>query len=250
MKFVYYCRCCQSKDVSGNGAILSPFVAHRMFGLPPVATTNLYGVPNQTNYFPCLSLRCKMCDFTGVNILFSDEEMKNLYSDYRGEEYNRLRVQYEPHYDPKGFDDPHPYVPEVEDFIRKHTDGNLKRLIDYGGGDGKNTPQVAEKVYNYDIDDTKNKVSILFNCDIVTCMEVLEHVADPQAVVRHVAGVGARYSYFDVPNCDNSVRREFWHEHINCFSEECLHTLLSQHFKRVLVEPSLTHGVLKAMCSN
>ena len=84
MKFVKNCRSCGSNVCITKPAILAPFLVKRIFDMEPESTTSLYGLPNQTNYFPCKTNMCEICGFVGVNILFDEEEMNNLYFNYRG----------------------------------------------------------------------------------------------------------------------------------------------------------------------
>lgn len=205
----------------------------RMFGMKPEATQSLYGLSNQVNYFPCKTLICDSCGFIGVNILFSDEEMYNLYRGYRGEEYNKVRLSYEPTYENSIFDARHVYVDEVsQPFIEKHV-SNVETLIDFGGYDGLNTPKIGSRRYVYDICDMESEVTFtdtLFYCDLITCMHVLEHVPDPNTTIDEMKGT-AKYYYFEVPKESNVTNKEFWHEHINCFTMDSFSHLLSRHFR-------------------
>jgi hypothetical protein len=233
MKFINYCRSCSSNTCTTRPAILAPFMTDRIFGMKPETTSSLYGLPNQVNYLPCKSLICETCGFVGVNILFDDEEMSNLYRGYRGDEYNKVRLSYEPTYQNDVFDARHEYVDEVsQPFIEKHV-SNIETLIDFGGYDGLNTPKIGTQRYVYDICDIESEVPItekLFNCDLITCMHVLEHVPNPNVIIEEIKG-SAKYYYFEVPKESNVANKEFWHEHINCFTMDSFSHLLSKHFR-------------------
>lgn len=232
MKFVDYCRSCGSRKCVTNPAILAPFLVHRITGMEPTSTTSLYGIPNQTNYFPCKTMKCDDCHFVGVNILFDSEEMSRLYVNYRDDKYNKIRISFEPMYKFDAFDKRHTFVDQVsQPFIEKHIP-RIKTLIDFGGYDGLNTPLVGDERYVYDICNRDSIVPItdeLFNCDLITCMHVLEHVPDPNGVIEQMKGK-ASYYYFEVPK-ENTENKEFWHEHINFFTMESFKNLLSKHFK-------------------
>ena len=60
-------------------------------------------------------------------------------------------------------------------------------------------------------------------------MHVLEHAPNPNKIIEEIKG-NAKYYYFEVPK-DNVSNKEFWHEHINCFSMDSFSYLLSKHFK-------------------
>jgi hypothetical protein len=233
MKFINYCRSCSSDTCTTRPAILAPFMTDRIFGMKPETTTSLYGIPNQINYFPCKTLVCDTCGFVGVNILFDDDEMSNLYHGYRDDVYNKVRLSYEPMYQGHVFNERHTYVDEVsQPFIMEHV-SNVETLIDFGGYDGLNTPKIGTKRYVYDICDVDSEVPItdvLFNCDLLTCMHVLEHASKPNEIIEEVKGK-AKYYYFEVPKENTTFNKELWHEHINCFTIDSFTHLLSRHFK-------------------
>lgn len=220
MKFIQYCRSCGSNACTAAPAVLAPFMTERMFGMKPWTTRSLYGLPNQINYFPCVSLTCESCEFVGVNILLDDEEMSRLYRGYRDEEYNKMRSFYEPTYENSVFSTRHVYVDEVsQPFIEEHI-SNVETLIDFGGYDGLNTPKIGTQRYVYDVCGADSEIPIagtLFDCDLITCMHVLEHVPDPNKIIGEMRGY-ARYYYFEVPDESNATNKEFWHEHINRFT--------------------------------
>jgi len=171
-----------------------------------------------------------MCGFVGVNIIFDDEEMARLYRNYRDDSYTALRLSYEPTYKNHVFDERHVYVDEVSQPFIENSVSGIQTLIDFGGYDGLNTPKIGTQRYVYDICDVDSKVPItdtLFKCDLIACMHVLEHVPDPNAIINEMKGF-AKYYYFEVPK---EGTKEFWHEHINCFTMDSFSHLLSRHFK-------------------
>lgn len=249
MKFIDYCRSCRSHECVGTPAIVAPFIVDRVYNMRPSATTSLYGgLPNQVNYFPCKTLTCTSCGFVGLNIVWDDEEMARLYKNYRDEEYNAQRRAHEPTYDPTVFEKRHAYVDTVSTpFIQAGTTG-IETLIDFGGYDGLNTPCIGKHRYVYDVCDRATvlpKIDALFPCDLMTCMHVLEHVPDPTTVLEEMKGK-ARYYYFEVPK-DTPVHKEFWHEHINCFTMDSFTALLSRHFT---VLQSEEHTYLHVLCDD
>ena len=248
MKFIDYCRSCGSKKCTFNPAVISPFITERIFGMKPLATTSLYGIPNQVNYFPCRSTTCDDCNFVGINILFDNDEMNNLYTNYRDEKYNKDRLTYEPNYKWNAFNTRHTYVDDVsQPFIEEYITG-IDTLIDFGGYDGLNTPNIGKNRHVYDICNMESKVPItdtLFNFDLMTCMHVLEHVPDPNKIIEEMKGF-SKYYYFEVPK-EKTENKEFWHEHINCFTMESFSNLLSKHFKIIAKKED---KFLHVLCEN
>jgi len=248
MKFISHCRSCSSNTCTTRPAILAPFLVQRMFDMSPETTQQLYGFPNQINYFPCKTIKCNECKFVGVNIVFDDDEMMRLYKNYRDETYTNIRLGFEPTYQNDVFNVRHTYVDEVsQPFIEQNT-SNVETLIDFGGYDGLNTPRVGNKRYVYDICDVQSCVPIvenLFKCDLVTCMHVLEHVPDPNKILEEMKGY-AKYYYFEVPK-ENVENKEFWHEHINCFTMDSFCHLLSRYFRIVAKKED---KFLHVLCEN
>jgi len=248
MKFLQTCRSCGSNVCTTTPAILAPFLVKRIFDMEPQSTCSLYGIPNQINYFPCKTLTCGICGFVSVNILFDDEEMSKLYVNYRDDEYNTTRLSYEPNYKWLAFTERHVYVDEVtQPFIETHVP-HIKTLIDFGGYDGLNTPRIGESQYVYDICNVESKVPItstLFECDLITCMHVLEHAPDPNKIIEQIKDK-ATYYYFEVPK-ETPENKEFWHEHINCFTMKSFIHLLSRHFRIIA---KMENKFLHVLCEN
>lgn len=88
------------------------------------------------------------------------------------------------------------------------------------------------------------------------CIEVLEHIAEYEPLVWHIARITRRMAFFSVPNAaaipilaDRLVVP--WHlleaDHKNFFNATSLKTLLSRHFRTVEVIP---YGTMPIMSSN
>ena len=88
------------------------------------------------------------------------------------------------------------------------------------------------------------------------CIEVLEHIAEYEVLVWHIARISKRRAFFSVPNCaaipilaDRLVVP--WHvleaDHKNFFNATSLKTLLSRHFRTVEVIP---YGTMPIISSN
>lgn len=249
MKFIDYCRSCKSRECVGTPAIVAPFIIDRVCNMKPTKTSSLYGgLPNQVHYFPCKTLTCTSCGFVGVNIVYDDEEMARIYKNYRDEQYNTQRRVYEPTYDHTVFEKRHAYVDTVTTPFILEGVSAVYTLIDFGGYDGLNTPHIGNKRYIYDVCDKEAllpKIDTLFSCDLITCMHVLEHTPDPNRILEEIKGK-AKYYYFEVPK-ENPVNKEFWHEHINCFTMKSFIELLSRHFNVLKYEE---HTYLHILCDD
>lgn len=116
------CLCCGIVKLKKSPSILMPFVAHRAFDWQPVVIDKTWGlktIKNGNAYSICKSLYCQECQFLFLDIRFSDNELSNLYNDYRGLEYTSLRELYEPGYSKRnemlnaGIEN----IKDIEDFL-------------------------------------------------------------------------------------------------------------------------------------
>ena len=89
-----------------------------------------------------------------------------------------------------------------------------------------------------------------FDCAI--CVEVLEHIANPNSFLSEIARAIRQRAIFSVPNLEiipyfASLQVVPWHlleaDHKNFFTRTSLHALLSQYFRRVEVFSYATHPV-------
>ena len=173
--------------------------------------------------------------------------MNKLYLNYRDANYNQTRLLFEPNYNFSMFEKRRAYVTEVEQLLKPYSP---KTMIDYGAGDGTNTPHFDNcDMYTYDISNVKSlikKTSTLFQCDLITCMQVLEHVPDPNIILEEIKSAKALYYYFEVPNEDTTKPKEFWHEHINFFNLESFTKLLSKYFT-IIYSDAMLH--VRVICT-
>lgn len=241
------CVCCGSRQLDSSPAILMPFIAHRVFDWRPVeidASWGLNTIKPGHAYSICNSLQCRRCGHLFLDIRFSAREMDNLYRDYRGEAYTRLRDHYEPGYAARneqlnaGID----YLAEVEAWLQPHV-GTPVSVLDWGGDTGINTPfaATASLVHVFDISNkpvvhgvrrvSRDEIA-LHDYQLITCCSVIEHVPYPHQTLLDIreAMRGKGLLYLEVPFedvmhgelRDALARKKHWHEHINFFSEESL----------------------------
>jgi hypothetical protein len=259
------CVCCGSDKIQRSPAILMPFVAHRAFGWEPVEIDESWGlltIKKGNAYSVCNSLLCEACDFLFLDIRFSDGEMFNLYDDYRGEAYTKLRDFYEPGYSMRndqlkiGVD----YIGHVEKFLEHHLKLPVS-ILDWGGDTGKNSPFKSRNT-RLDIYDISNiptisgaqrvtkEEALSKKYDLIVCSNVLEHVSYPSDLLADIKMSMDEKSllYIEVPfedimvNAGNNVQKEkkHWHEHINFFSEKSLQYLV-ENFGLKIIDVNKIH---------
>jgi len=252
MNLALFCPCCESEELKKSSAILMPFMTKMIFDydlLEVNESWNLYGVPNGVMYMPCKSVQCQNCGFLFSDFRFDDNEMKNLYENYRESKYIEVRDFYEPGYKDKqkNLDVAIGYKKEIENFLSFIKDQPL--VLDWGGDDGKNTPflDTASKIYIYEWTDKtllpnceKIKTTEIknYNYDLVVCSNVLEHVSCPKSFLEEIVDCMDEETilYIEVPCEDLMIKndeslelykiKKHWHEHINFYSKKSLHCLI------------------------
>jgi SAM-dependent methyltransferase len=250
MKQANECPCCGEVNFKKTSAILMPFLSKRIFGYDYVCideSWNLYNFENTKAITLCHSLQCNNCEFLFCDLRFDDEEMSNLYNDYRGESYVQLRDFYEPGYRIKNeiINQGINYKSKIESFLSNF--GDYRIILDWGGDDGINTPVFqANDLYIYDISNKKvlPNFTLLekqdlknYSYDLIVCSNVLEHVSYPRELLQDIRNYMSKDTvlYIEIP-CEklimkkeiidkNEIKRH-WHEHINFYSENSIKELL------------------------
>lgn len=256
------CICCEGVALNSSSAILMPFIVKRIFNYDPVEITEEWGlrdIQKGIAYYICRSLQCQSCGVLFLDLRFTDDEMKLLYSGYRDENYTVLREQFEPGY--KGinefYSDRSDYLEKVEKFLKPYIK-KRPTILDWGGDTGANTPlkNIARQVHVYDISkkETVEGVSSVNLADIkkteydlIVCSQVLEHVSHPLGILDEIVPLmGAEtVLYLEVPfeqlmqehmdKFDAYKYKHHWHEHINFFTRESI-VLMLNNLKLDLVE--------------
>lgn len=247
------CICCASRELSVSPAILMPFVAKRVLGHDPIRIGPDWGLRDLepgTSYTSCNSLQCQACGTLFLDYRFTDEQMNALYRGYRNEAYTQQRDQYEPGYAATvacNYLQRHAYIADVETWLAPSLP-QRPRVLDWGGGDGANTPFLGRAdIHVYDI----SGVAVVpgakgvqpdqigqSDYDLVSCCQVLEHAPSPLGVIRDIVPLLSERTllYLEVPH-EQLVRehpasvglatlKRHWHEHVNFFTEAGLHRLL------------------------
>lgn len=229
MKIINKCPCCGAKVPPGIRARIAPFISQRVF---------------DNKVWECKTLCCPRCDLVFSDFRFSKRELTRLYLGYRGREYTDTRMQIEPEYADKIKSFVHPeQIEEVESFIFGFMP-YPKTLLDWGGGDGANTPFPGSKRYIYNIDPSPPKEGIVKTSlwkahrhyDLIVCSNVLEHTNYPLKTLKTIKRFMGRSTilFIEVP-CENLVFNEkpyyekiHWHEHINFFFPKSIVELLTR----------------------
>lgn len=246
------CVCCGNTELLRSPAILMPFVACRAFGWEPVVITEgwkLQTINIGSAYSICNSLLCTKCSFLFLDIRFSENELRKLYQDYRGENYAALREKYEPGYLSRNnsLNRKIGYIRKIEEFISPHISDN-PTILDWGGDTGKNTPfqGKSSQIYVYDISNKETisgvqcieKSEIQKNqFDLIVCSNVLEHLPYPSDIILEISEAAKKQTkiYIEVPleeimlngNSEQHKEKKHWHEHINFFTEKSLTRLIT-----------------------
>ncbi len=261
------CVCCSSNDLESSPAIMMPFISHRVFNWRPVEIDESWGlrtIPKGMAYSICNSFICKNCHHLFMDYRFDDEQMANLYNDYRQGEYVRIRDHYEPGYKEKN-DLLHGgvnYVSKIESFLEDCVKPEPS-LLDWGGDTGKNTPfQSQAKVFHiYEISDIESyEESAQFvskeqtqknHYDLIVCSNVLEHTPYPADLLEDIKKAMNKDTtlYIEVPYEDLvrtsddlanlHKKKKHWHEHINFYNPESMRQLLISNGFEIVKENQL-----------
>jgi len=185
---------------------------------------------------------------------FSDVEMALLYDNYRGVEYCEQRIAVEPSY--KSVDTylsmAVPHIADIEENIVKFLGYSDINLLDWGGGEGLNTPckSFANNISVFDISKENKffalKGLVTSDFNVIICMHVLEHVNFPSFALEEMLKYSRKGTlvYLEVPleaginanvgGYSAELERLHWHEHINCFSLRPLVLLMERHEIKIL----------------
>lgn len=214
----------------GKPATIAPFLS-RYCGLGTLNTTTRY---------------CPECDLVFFERRLTGEEASRLYTNYRGEEYTRIRLSMEPWYEKyvTFFDDPLStdyYMIRVSDYVELVNVypeiGKVKNVLDFGG-DGS-VPSRAFPWATVVVDDlsagTPDEKSERF--DMIFASNVFEHLSDPVPDLKKLAArmQPEGFIFIDVPAPAQANLSEglLWqeryggelyemHEHITHFSRRSL----------------------------
>jgi hypothetical protein len=260
------CICCSSEQLIRSPAVLMPFIAKRVFDYEPVEITDDWGlrdIRTGVAYSLCNTVECAECGVLFLDYRFSEYELSRLYADYRGEEYNNLRIRFEPEYSviASNYQERATYIVDIENYLRPWVPNDLAAL-DWGGDSGVNScfRYTAKLLHIYDISGINvcseaTKVSLeecsLYPYDLISCCQVLEHVPYPDQVLSEIVKIMRTQTilYLEVPleaifqeqqtSLPRGRKKKHWHEHINFFSQKSLVKLVQSCGLEVLAEDTL-----------
>ena len=259
LEFADACICCGRTNLASSPAVLMPFVAARALGQEPVEITADWGLRDLrpgVAYTLCHSLQCRACGVLFLDIRFTSAQMAALYQGYRDAQYTQQRDRFEPGYAAtmaRDYTRRHAYIADVERWLQPHLPAH-PRVLDWGGGDGSNTPFLGRGIVHvHDISGAplaagaeRAGAQAKHSYDLVVCMQVLEHVADPLAVLQEIRPALAPDTllYLEVPHealvrrhphgTDLAPYKRHWHEHVNFFTQASLRQLAQGAGLRVL----------------
>jgi 2-polyprenyl-3-methyl-5-hydroxy-6-metoxy-1,4-benzoquinol methylase len=136
------------------------------------------------------------------------------------------------------------YTRKLEDYIQNHCETLPNRILDIGGGSGANTPfRMSADVKILEIDDEigTRETGNQEKYDLVTLLNVLEHVRNPLEILEKAKRYCNReYGYIlvevplekimiDLTDVEAAVhKKKIWTEHINFFSKKGLEMCLNR----------------------
>ena len=187
--------------------------------------------------------------------------MNRYYTNYQGDEFIEQRVKFEPSFRSRLLQRSNnnyfrlrgesiTYTNVINDLIKEFVKSTDIKVLDFGGGTGSNSPFRGDAVIDLielgDEDQTRN----LRSYDVVSILNVLEHVMDPIDVLRRAGGFAKQRSglvAIEVPfesfmqeqNLSVGVKKKIWTEHVNCFSKKGLEKCMNLAGLEIIKEVSL-----------
>jgi hypothetical protein len=191
-------------SVRKKGSV-APFLARRIWNRPA---------------FPIDLVRCEQCDFMFFNPRLDSGEEGRLYSQYRSEEYRRMRHSAEPWYTKRfnaALSKPEYMQARREKLsavLTRHlAGGKISSVLDFGGDRGALVRGLipGAKSYVYDISAVAPEPGVEPAGDLAACRarqfdlilnsNVLEHVGFPRVLLEQIGGVASARTlvFIEVP---------------------------------------------------
>lgn len=250
MKFEFLdsCPCCDSDDIQHMPGFVFPFVAKRIYGKPFLETPSdqYRDIQIERSLTGTFSIGCANCRFLGNAVRYTAQQMHNLYSNYRDEQYDLERSLFEESYAERAamLEVAYPYLGVIEQELSEIC-GSIKSVIDVGGASGVNCPFRNSVLTDCYVTDVSGKQllegverwdEVRNHFDLVYCSNVLEHIPDIlDFVSSELMRFDSRYLYVEVPYFEPKpdpsgfpYAKLGWHEHINYFSEKSLVALFGR----------------------
>jgi hypothetical protein len=199
-----HCPACGNKNLGkGTAAVISPWV---------LELSKERHIPN-----PRYKI-CTYCSSSWFNKSYSQTVLDSLYIAYRGKEYFRIRNSWEPTYTENlnsGLDSGEEWLNGRRRQILESLESagadpsNMKSVLDFGGGHGGVMPRFPKR-YLLEANESvvpEHGIELIhewqdarnLSLDLVMCCGVLEHLNDPQALVRTMLELDGEIYLFEVP---------------------------------------------------
>jgi hypothetical protein len=251
-----------------------PFFVKRVLGLEPPTVASVLPHPlgayveRIATQIPVLSLLargrplfcsiliCSACDFVCPGFDLTDDQLLELYRDYRSASYNADRIRYEPSYRKialqagKSMEEFNSRMAHVEAFLADVPGlAAVRDALDYAGADGRLLPRSIQERCRctvFEVSDEPawrpeirkvTELSQLGRFDYIQACHLLEHVWQPRVLLQSLTGYLTKTGliYIEVPKEGspsdiNRLRAGAGsfpiHEHINIFTEKSLSKLI------------------------
>jgi hypothetical protein len=161
---------------------------------------------------------CKDCATGWFSIAYPDFVMDALYRTYRGDSYFQIRNSWEPTYTSElnsGLNNGKAWLQGRRSQIEKSLSDaglsmkSMSSVLDFGGGHGGVMPKLQNR-YLLDANESvqpENGITLIksleqatsLNLDLVMCCGVLEHVNDPEDLVKNILELNSKIYLFEVP---------------------------------------------------
>jgi len=201
--------CSQASSLIAHG-VLAPWI-EEILHLPPTDSS---------------LQKCLPCDFKFFSYRFSDEQMKILYSDYRGPRYFQTRKSWEFWYteginnfwlQPKNIEIRTSRLQSTLISMGFDLEGTSS-CLDYGGDEGqfipKHIPREMSFVLDYSDKPSSSDYISISNVrdlpkpvDLVLCCMTLEHVSLPVELMRELVSSSSGHIYLEVPQDSYKISR-------------------------------------------
>ena len=201
------CLICGSKDTTAKQAVIADFLLERIWNNESGKQTEL--------------IFCKDCGFAFYSLRPTDEEMSQLYSGYRNEQYQKQRQKFESWYteeinsckeDLEVYESRQNHMKETLQENAIDTSA-IHSVLDYGGDTGINIPRVFDnaKKYVFEISGARPETGVIGitnldelkerKYDFIMNTAVLEHVSDPYQILANISEISGNSSlvYLEVP---------------------------------------------------
>jgi hypothetical protein len=257
LEFWRICAVCSSEDVVFGESVFAPFFAARAFSVEPVviAIDEFRDIKAGVSYFPAGTLFCNSCGSMTCSARPNHDSMFRYYSGYQTDDFLQMRMHYEPSFRGRFLSRYGPntlrkngekvtYTHLLEDYIQNHLQNSPKRILDFGGGSGANTPfSMTADVRIIEIDDeigSRNSEN-QSQYDLVTLLNVLEHVSNPLEILeqaKRYCNLENGHIFVEVPLEEIMInetdaaaavaKKRIWTEHITFFSKKGFEILLNR----------------------